>query len=215
MNEVVKTMSPIRVVWMKKLKHWYVILVFVLCPSMAIAVEVGSLEEDVYQELGEPLGVSIFNDRKTLFYEGGGIEVLNGTVRSIEANFYRTAKARRDHKEFETSQRSKGLIKYEGEWITPQKLKAIEYENQQVEARQRLKERIQRAHSSRSCRHSVGSCKKKTQAKKTKTAKRVANKKKKKLSSFQHGLDKKPKKRKVIKKKKRVVGGVNTYLKNP
>ncbi len=92
------------------------------------AVEIGDTREAVIAELGAPQGEANANGSKQLFYSGGVIEFKNGHVTHVDANFHKRAQQRASETAFNAAQRAKGLVPYDGRWVSPQEKQQLDAE---------------------------------------------------------------------------------------
>lgn len=107
----------------------------------------GMSEREVLERLGEPTGIMQISDRKLLTYPGGKLEISNGRVVNLDSDFVdnmMTAKeAAVRNAEFEQNQRAKGLVLYDGAWMTPDEKEKLSAQNKlREDARQRKRDKL-------------------------------------------------------------------------
>lgn len=108
------------------------ILSFVFDRRMAPEpVKVGDSRETVMQKLGAPEGEAASKGRTTLFYIGGGIDLVDGHVVEIETGFYRRSATREQAHRYAEEKRASGYVLYGGEWTTPRNAKQRRRADQQ------------------------------------------------------------------------------------
>ncbi len=97
-------------------------------------IKVGDSREKVIAELGQPLGVMHVGGKEMLTYDGGVIEMVSGKVRYIDKGFAKRADKRKVQRTFEQQQRARGLVEFEGQWMSPQQKDKIQIERKAREA---------------------------------------------------------------------------------
>jgi thioredoxin 1 len=117
-----------------------------LMAQVAWGVGIGSTREEVIQTLGKPKGVMNLGRVEALTYDGGVIELEKGRVTYIDPKFdEKTLQAQRE-REYEKAQLAKGLVKYDGKWMTPIARDALEIEKRKQqeleEAKRKEQERL-------------------------------------------------------------------------
>lgn len=89
----------------------------------------GQSEAEVTAILGKPVGRMESGSRTVLLYAGGNIELLDGKAVNLDSGFAerfaKTKKADRRRAAYEAEQRSKGLLLFEGKWISPEEQTAL------------------------------------------------------------------------------------------
>jgi len=91
---------------------------FFLCCLIATAafgLGVGSSREEVIAVLGEPTATARKGPTEMLYYSGGVIDIREGKVARLDAGF-----------DTIIAKRSKGLVKYDGRWITTNEAERLE-----------------------------------------------------------------------------------------
>ncbi|MEN7973385.1 MAG: thioredoxin family protein [Verrucomicrobiota bacterium] len=83
----------------------------------------GMTEQDLIAVLGEPKGIISGGSKKTLMYDGVQIEILNGRVVNLPADFSTQLKEGQKEQEkkesFWARQKKKGLVLHGGDWMKP------------------------------------------------------------------------------------------------
>lgn len=101
-------------------------LALTTCSLPSWGLEVGMSEKELIAEMGEPSGKMGSGERVVFFYEGGGITLENGIVAGLDSNYQKRAEKRAREKAFEEKQLAKGLVLYEGQWMTTLKQAYLE-----------------------------------------------------------------------------------------
>lgn len=95
----------------------------------ARSVTVGSTVSEMLNALGEPKGSAKANGSIFYIYDGGNIVVKNGKVISVPVDFeaatYQKKQDEKQRLEYEAKQKAKGLIEYQGQWVTPKEKEQI------------------------------------------------------------------------------------------
>ena len=124
-----------------------------------ISVTNGMKKSDVLAVLGEPKGMMTVSGRLMLVYDGGHIELADGRVTNLASESVTDIQAAKGSAErraaFESQQKAKGLVLFEGKWVTAReyarlaarkseleraeekRLVALRMEREQVEMRER------------------------------------------------------------------------------
>lgn len=102
-----------RELWVFHLK----LLVIILCllPWVAFGLGVGSTREEVVEVLGEPTATARKGPTEMLYYSGGVIDIRAGKVARLDSGFDTIIK-----------KRAKGLVKYDGRWMTTNEAERLE-----------------------------------------------------------------------------------------
>lgn len=111
---------------MRAISCFSLLSILILGAKAVGAIDIGSKREEVIAELGEPQGEANVKGSKQLFYSGGIIELKDGRVTHIDPNFQKRAKQRTADIQFDAQQRAKGLVKYEGRWISAEEMQQVE-----------------------------------------------------------------------------------------
>jgi thiol-disulfide isomerase/thioredoxin len=94
------------------------------------ALSNGQSEAEVTAILGKPIGRMEHGRRTVLLYAGGNVELLDGKTVNLDAGAAdRFAKAQEENERraaYEAEQRSKGLLFFEGKWISPEEQDALQ-----------------------------------------------------------------------------------------
>ena len=101
-------------------------LTLLAMPCTSPAVRLGDTRDDVLAELGPPQGQATLKGRLQMFYPGGVIEVQSGRVSHVDGGFDQRGEDRRHQADFDAAQRAKGLVSYDGTWMTPTEAAALE-----------------------------------------------------------------------------------------
>lgn len=103
----------------------------------------GMTREELEAELGPPSGVMTLKGRLNLVYDGGIVEIVSNRVVGIDRHFRERAEKRRQERAFEAEQVAKGLVKHEGQWVTPEEAARLEMEKKaQLAAEQARQARL-------------------------------------------------------------------------
>ncbi len=92
-----------------------VILIYLASAVVAFGLGVGSTREEVITLLGEPTVTARKGPTEMLYYSGGVIDIRGGKVARLDAGF-----------DVIIAKRSKGLVKYDGKWMTTQEVVRLE-----------------------------------------------------------------------------------------
>lgn len=96
-----------------------VLCIVVALPILAMAeIRVGSSRDDVIKELGAPVGEMVVKGVTIMTYDGGVLELRNGTVVRMDEDFQRRRIQRQQELAFAAEQQAKGLMLYDGAWVT-------------------------------------------------------------------------------------------------
>ena len=108
----------------------------------------GMPESEVIAALGKPNGDVLVNGRRLLFFGGGQVDVTGGFVTNLPNDFIAKFQAWREkaaQREFvEARQKAKGLVLFEGKWVTPDEaagLVAHKNESEHAEKERRIARR--------------------------------------------------------------------------
>ena len=100
----------------------------------------GMKKDEVFAILGEPKGEISSGRRTILVYAGGQIELIDGSVTNLAPGFSAGIRAARmeaaRQAEFEALQKAKGLVLFDGSWITSgerERLVALQREQENAE----------------------------------------------------------------------------------
>ena len=100
----------------------------------AADVHTGDTEAQVLQELGAPKGRMKQKDVETFFYDGGTVQLRDGKVIALDGQMAARARQRAEQAALEKEQAARGLVNYEGEWVS--KTEAARRETANVTASQ-------------------------------------------------------------------------------
>lgn len=110
---------------------WLFFIVFYISTALASTeeslVQRGDSRETVLQTLGQPTGVMHRDDKEVLLFDVGFVTLRNDVVIEVEITAARIERARklREEEAFAVAQRGKGLVLFEGEWLTAERREAI------------------------------------------------------------------------------------------
>jgi thiol-disulfide isomerase/thioredoxin len=97
----------------------------------------GMKKSDVLSALGVPKGEMVTGNRTMLIYNGGHVELLNGFVTNLEPGFIEGVRTARENAArqaaFETKQKAKGLVLFEGKWIKSDEKERLAAEKRKLE----------------------------------------------------------------------------------
>jgi len=108
----------------------------------------GMPENEVIAVLGKPHGEVSINKRRLLVFGGGRVDVTDGFVTNLAPAFIADVQAAREKevrwRVFESQQKAKGLVLYDGTWVTPEEqLQMIARKEQSAaQMRQKAQEQI-------------------------------------------------------------------------
>jgi hypothetical protein len=102
-----------------------------------INLKVGDPESQVMAALGEPQGKAVKNGATLYMYEGGTVTVKAGKVIDFPKNYEAAIQQKQikreaarleklKQEEIAATQKAKGLVLYDGQWVTPQKKDQLE-----------------------------------------------------------------------------------------
>ena len=102
-------------------------IILIVCFSIVLAsivpavaeIDIGSSREEVIKTFGPPSGQLKSADEEILTYPGGLITIKNGVVSYLDDDFISRLENRKLPDTFKTGKNSKGLVEYNGQWITP------------------------------------------------------------------------------------------------
>jgi thiol:disulfide interchange protein len=84
----------------------------------AAEVHTGDTEAQVLQELGAPKGRMKQKGVETFFYDGGTVQLQDGKVIALDGQMAARARQRAEQASFEKEQADRGLVNYDGEWVS-------------------------------------------------------------------------------------------------
>ena len=83
----------------------------------------GMAENELIEIMGKPNGEVLLNGRRLLVFNGGQVDVTDGFVTNLTSHFVMDVQTSREKSAkwelFRTQQEAKGLVLYEGAWVTP------------------------------------------------------------------------------------------------
>lgn len=110
----------------------------VLTMAVAYAVSVGNSYDQVIKELGKPTGVMGGGNRRVLSYPDGTITIQGDKVAEIDPMFAGRAQKRKMQEVEDAENRAKGLVPFNGRWVTPAEHDALEQARQMAERAARI-----------------------------------------------------------------------------
>ena len=91
------------------------LLLIIFIASTAFGLGVGSSREEVIAVLGEPTATARKGPTEMLYYSGGVIDIQQGKVSRLDSGFGTII-----------AKRAKGLVKYDGRWMTTNEAERLE-----------------------------------------------------------------------------------------
>ena len=117
-----------------------------LLPDM---IGMGSTKADVVAELGKPDMQIQNNGRLVYYYAGREVEFKDGKVAAHEDDLFYQIDKRAEEKAFEDRQRAKGLVNYNGQWMTSDQAVALTVRKAEADRARNLNRAFSRARSPR------------------------------------------------------------------
>ena len=113
-----------------------------LASGASFALQPGDTTDQMTNELGTPQGRIEQGGSVTYFFAGGSVDVQNNKVLRLDEGMSQRAEQRAnqlaEQQAFDDEQRRKGLMMYDGDWLTPAQIDILENIKRQPQRNQRV-----------------------------------------------------------------------------